>query len=180
MLAHLVILALVESCQVKLIHRQGLPQAQVADRGRLIARDGVVIGLCNDLQGCRTSVSCVALKGHHEVANSWAAFRLARDSSRSRSDNQGKGCEQAHRIISSSQELQDLESAAHRLAGGPLEVVDAAVEADVEGDVGAGDLPGVPVAQPDVGQLLLVALLINCLQIDRVRLLSQDVEKGMA
>lgn len=55
-------------------------------------------------------------------------------------------------------------SRAHCLSRGPLEVVDAAIEANFEGDVWAGDLPGVAVAQPDVRQLQLVALLINCLQ----------------
>ena len=50
-MAHLVILALVEGCQIKLVDWQGLPQPQIAYCRGLVSRDGVVIGFCNDLQG---------------------------------------------------------------------------------------------------------------------------------
>ncbi len=66
-----------------------------------------------------------------------------------------------------------IKSATYCLARGPLEVVDAAIEANLEGDVRAGNLPGVAVAQPDVGQLLLVALLINGLQVSSYRSQAQ-------
>ena len=36
------------------------------------------------------------------------------------------------------------------LARGPLEVVHAAIEADLESDVRASNLPGIAVAEPDV------------------------------
>lgn len=52
----------------------------------------------------------------------------------------------------------------HNLAGNPLAVLDLAEEGDGVHNVVAAQLPGVPVAEPDVRHLVLVAVVIDCLR----------------
>ena len=57
-ISHLIVVAGIKGSKIELSHREGVPQAQVADSWSFVSRDRVVVGLSDDLRKEEEQMLC--------------------------------------------------------------------------------------------------------------------------